>query len=67
MPLAAFPKCYLDQLCVTHEMRPAEWIEMAAELDAWLESALAARIEEESTENMSPAELERLRSLGYIQ
>lgn len=33
MPLAAFPKCFLDHLCVTHEMGVDEWIEMAARLD----------------------------------
>lgn len=33
MPLAAFPKCYLDQLCVTREMSVEEWIEMSADLD----------------------------------
>ena len=30
--LAAFPKAYMDQLCVTGEMRLSEWIEMAATL-----------------------------------
>ena len=34
MPLAAFPKCYLDALCVARTMRVEEWIERAAaELD----------------------------------
>ncbi len=33
MPLAAFPKCYLDQLCVSHEMSVDDWIEMSEELD----------------------------------
>lgn len=33
MPLAAFPKCFLDQLCVTHEMSVDEWIELAEQLD----------------------------------
>ena len=34
MPLAAFPKCYLDALCVTRTMLVEEWIERAAaELD----------------------------------
>lgn len=33
MPLAAFPKCYLDQLCVTHEMSVDEWIERSEALD----------------------------------
>lgn len=33
MPLAAFPKCFLDMLVVTNEMRVEEWIEMAEELD----------------------------------
>lgn len=33
MPLAAFPKCYLDQLCVTREMRVEDWIKLSSELD----------------------------------
>lgn len=31
MPLAAFPKCFLDALCVDHTMTPEEWVDMAAE------------------------------------
>lgn len=30
MPLAAFPKCYLDALCVEQTMRVEEWIDQAA-------------------------------------
>lgn len=30
--LAAFPKCYMDQLCVHHTMTLFEWIELAAAL-----------------------------------
>lgn len=33
MPLAAFPKCYMDALCVTGEMTVDEWIERAQALD----------------------------------
>ena len=33
MPLAAFPKCYLDQLCVTGEMTTEQWVDLSAELD----------------------------------
>ena len=33
MPLAAFPKCYLDYLCVDHSMRVDEWIDMSLDLD----------------------------------
>ena len=34
MPLAAFPKCYLDALCVEHSMTVEQWIDRAAnELD----------------------------------
>ena len=34
MPLAAFPKCFLDALCVEKTMSVEEWIERAAtELD----------------------------------
>jgi sugar phosphate isomerase/epimerase len=31
--LAAFPKCFMDQLCVDHSMSIFEWIEMASTLD----------------------------------
>ena len=31
MPLAAFPKCFLDMLCVQHTMTPEEWVDMAAD------------------------------------
>ena len=30
--LAAFPKCYMDDLCVHHTMTVAQWIELAATL-----------------------------------
>lgn len=30
MPLAAFPKCFLNALCVDGTMRPEQWIHMAA-------------------------------------
>ena len=40
---------------------------MAAYLERWHEAALAAKLETvEATEEMSPQELEKLRSLGYI-
>ena len=32
-PLAAFPKAYMDQLCVTGEMTLRQWVELAATLD----------------------------------
>jgi sugar phosphate isomerase/epimerase len=31
--LAAFPKCYMDELCVHHTMTVFEWIDLAATLD----------------------------------
>ncbi len=31
MPLAAFPKCFLDALCVDHTMTPEQWVDMAAD------------------------------------
>jgi len=31
MPLAAFPKCFLDMMCVDRTMTPEQWIDMAAE------------------------------------
>ena len=33
MPLAAFPKCFLDRLCVLRDMSVTEWIDLASELD----------------------------------
>ena len=30
--LAAFPKCYMDELCVTHTLSLFEWIAMASTL-----------------------------------
>ena len=30
--LAAFPKCYMDELCVTHSMTVFQWIDLAASL-----------------------------------
>lgn len=33
MPLAAFPKCYLDHLCVDRTMRVDEWLDMSLDLD----------------------------------
>jgi arylsulfatase A-like enzyme len=39
---------------------------MASQLDAWHREALAARVESE-TGDIAPAELERLRSLGYVR
>ena len=32
MPIAAFPKCYMDELCVTHSLSLFDWIEMGATL-----------------------------------
>ena len=40
---------------------------MAAELDDWLAMALDAKIEADSTADLSPEEIRKLRSLGYIQ
>jgi sugar phosphate isomerase/epimerase len=31
MPLAAFPKCFLDDLCVHHSMTVEQWIDQAAD------------------------------------
>ena len=56
MPLAVFPKCYLDHLCVDHTMTVDEWLDMGARLDVdgyefyW-----------GFTPWQQPAELERLR------
>ena len=45
MPLAAFPKCYLNALCVDKTMSVDEWIERAAnELDVDLQIVLPDRL-----------------------
>jgi hypothetical protein len=33
VPLAAFPKCFLDALCVTREMAIEQWIDLALGFD----------------------------------
>ena len=33
MPLAVFPKCFLDHLCVTREMSVDQWLDLASSLD----------------------------------
>lgn len=33
MPLAAFPKCFLDALCVRRDMTVDEWIDLALQVD----------------------------------
>lgn len=33
MPLAVFPKCFLDQMCVTGEMSVDHWLDLALTLD----------------------------------
>ena len=33
MPLAAFPKCFLEALCVTREMSVDDWLDLSAGLD----------------------------------
>src|SRR5439155_7182772 len=33
MPLAAFPKCYLDALCVRRDMTVDQWIDLALQFD----------------------------------
>ncbi|MDZ4698540.1 MAG: sugar phosphate isomerase/epimerase family protein [Rhodothermales bacterium] len=56
MPLAVFPKCFLDQLCVTGEMTVDDWLDLAGTLDVdgyefyW-----------GFTPWQNPAELERIR------
>src|ERR1700744_5727779 len=30
--LAAFPKCYMDELCIKHTMAVTEWVDLAATL-----------------------------------
>lgn len=62
MPLAAFPKCFVDQLCVHHSMSAEQWIEMSASLDIdGLEFYWPF------TPWRDPAELQRLRRLVEAQ
>lgn len=62
MPLAAFPKCFLDELCVRREMTVDEWIDLAAPLDVdGLEFYWGF------TPQDKPAEWERLRKLVQQQ
>jgi arylsulfatase A-like enzyme len=66
--LYAQKKDPLDQANLAAEN--AEVVErLSKQLDAWHRQAMAARLEadDQATEGMSPEELERLRSLGYIQ
>jgi len=55
----------LDQNDVAGE-HPEIVESLRSELEAWHEMALAARVEEVSEAEMSPEEIQRLRSLGYI-
>ena len=58
MPLAAFPKCYLDHLSVDHTMTVDEWVELASRLDVdGLEFYWGF------TPNDDPEELDRIREL----
>lgn len=56
MPLAVFPKCFLDQLCIEKTMTVDDWLDMGAQLDVdgyefyW-----------GFTPWQQPAELERIR------
>ena len=40
---------------------------LATEIDTWQRRALAHKVEEESLDEISPEELSRLRSLGYVR
>jgi sugar phosphate isomerase/epimerase len=62
MPLAVFPKCFLNAMCVTREMTVDGWINMAAQFDVdgyefyW-----------PFTPHERPAELERIKQLVEAQ
>jgi len=56
----------MDQVDVAED-NPDVVAGLAAELDAWHERALAARVEEADDAELSPEEEARLRALGYIQ
>lgn len=58
MPLAAFPKCFLDALCVHHTLTVEQWITQAAALDVdgvELYWGFAPR---------DPADIQRVRALA---
>ena len=56
MPLAAFPKCFLNQICVDHTMSVDQWIDLAQDFDIdGLEFYWGF------TPWRDPAELERIR------
>ena len=56
MPLAAFPKCFLNQICVDHTMSVDQWIDLAQDFDIdGLEFYWGF------TPWRNPAELERIR------
>src|SRR4051812_38685585 len=57
MPLAAFPKCFLDALCVRRDMSVDQWIDLALQFDVdGLEFYWGFTPEDD------PAEWERLRA-----
>jgi arylsulfatase A-like enzyme len=56
----------MDQVDVADD-NPDVVERLAAELAAWHERALAARVEETEDANLTPEEEARLRALGYIQ
>jgi arylsulfatase A-like enzyme len=56
----------MDQVDVADD-NPEIVERLAAELAAWHERALAARVEETEDANLTPEEEARLRALGYIQ
>lgn len=56
MPLAAFPKCFIEAICVEHTMTLEEWIDMSADFDIDGLEFYWPMIPSDS-----PAELERLR------
>ncbi len=59
MPLAAFPKCFLDALCTTGALTVEEWVRMAATLGVdGLEFYMGF------LQGRSEADLERLRALA---
>ena len=54
--LAAFPKCFMDQLCVDHSMSIFEWIDMASTLDVDGLEFYSGFVE-----NLDPTSLEKVK------
>ncbi|HEV2471130.1 MAG TPA: hypothetical protein VGS41_00580, partial [Chthonomonadales bacterium] len=69
MKLAAFPKCYMDELCVHHTMNVFDWIKLA-EKELRPEGVTGLELYDGFLESVQPRYLSRVRaaieSSGFI-